>query len=107
MSRKDHRAGGKFAGRHTTVIPAAAAMADAAEREPDVTKVLLGIIQAGLRPAHGCRRVKFTDEIGGLLLSVRDNTTHQELRIYTRNSQRTKTQLARYARERGFMIAFS
>jgi hypothetical protein len=82
MAKKSARAGGKFGGDHTTVIPAAGIIADIAGSCRVVTKISVGFIKAGLPNAKGKRRVKIAVEEGGILLTVRDNTSQQELRVY-------------------------
>jgi hypothetical protein len=89
MAGKHARAGGKFSGSHTSLIPAAAMLADLAQAQPEVTKIAPGFIKAGLRPTKGQRRVKISVRSGNLLLAVRDNTSHQELTIYTSAPERT------------------
>ncbi len=103
MSTKGHRAGSKFGGSHTTVIPLAAIFADIAATDSAVSKITCGIIRAGLRSQ---RRIKITDIQGGILLSVRDNTTHQEIHIYTRDTHSTKLNLSRAIRNRGVHLCF-
>ncbi len=104
MSTKNHRSGGKFSGRHTTVIPAAGIVADLAIAQGEVTKVSLGFIKTGLPSANGKRRVKLTQEQGDILLSIRDNTSHQEIRVYTPDIQKTMQAIAREAKNKGFLI---
>ncbi|MCR4275637.1 MAG: DUF2103 domain-containing protein [Candidatus Wolfebacteria bacterium] len=106
MSTKNTRSGGKYGGGHTTMIPAAIIVADIVERQPEVSRISPGILKAGLKSANGQRRVKISDWEGGILLSVRDNTTHQEVRVYTSNSHVTKLAIARGARNAGLHISF-
>jgi hypothetical protein len=106
MSTQNHRAGGKYCGSHTTIISAATLMTDFASTLDAVTKIHLGFIKAGLPSVSGDRRVKFTDDNGSILLKVRDNTSHQEVRIYTSNIQETRTSLAREARNQHLNISF-
>ena len=73
---KDSRSGGKYCGSHTTAIPTAAMLGDIAQKRPEVSKILLGFIKAGLKSANGQKRVKLIDCEGSVLLSVRDNTTN-------------------------------
>ncbi len=47
------RAGGKYGGGHTTVIPAAGTIADLAEECAYVTKISVGFIKSGLKPTNG------------------------------------------------------
>ena len=81
-SNKHSRAGGKYTGNHTSLIPLAALLCDIAYTCPAVTKISPGFIKAGLRSVSGQRRVKITQDVSGILLAVRDNASHQEVRIY-------------------------
>ena len=106
MSTKNTRSGDKYCGSHTTIIPAATTLADIAHDYDEVSKISLGIIEAGLSPVSGQRRVRFADDLGSILIRVRDNTTLQELRIYTSDVNQTRTKLARESRNLGFRISF-
>src|SRR3989344_4166357 len=97
MSNKDSLSGGKFSGNHTTLIFAASIVADIAHACPFVTNISPGFIKAGLRSVSGQRRVKISDDGSSILLSVRDNTSHQEIHVHSRNMQATKTFIARGA----------
>jgi hypothetical protein len=74
--------GKKSGGTHTTLIDAAAPLIQAAEKLPEVTKIVLGFIKA-TPGKKGHRRVKFATTRSGLLLTVRGNTSIQRIRIYT------------------------
>lgn len=104
---KHARSGGKYGGDHTTLIPAAIVICDAADRCPHVTKISPGFIKAGLRSVNGQRRVKITGDGGAILLSIRDNTSHQEVRIYTTDHQAAKLALARAVRDAGMHLSFT
>lgn len=82
MSNKHSRAGGKFTGNHTSLIPAAALIADIAHNCDVVTKITPGFIKAGLSSARGKRRLKITISDSQLLLAVRDNISQQEVHVY-------------------------
>ncbi len=102
------RNGGKYTGNHTTFIPLAAAVCDIANKLPQVTKITPGFIKAGLKSVGGQRRVKFTRENGGcILLAVRDNASHQEIRIYAVDLQKAMELLARGLRDEGIAIRFT
>ncbi len=103
---KDSRSGGKFCGSHTTLIPAAAIVADIADTSLFVTKISLGFIKAGLKSVNGNRRVKIADDGKSLLLSVRDNASHQELRIFVSDLPKAKLALAKGVRNAGIAISF-
>jgi hypothetical protein len=102
---KHSRNGGKFTGSHTTCIPASAVVADIAEQSAYVTKIALGYIKAGLKPLRGERRVKMTDDGKSLLLQVRDNTSHQELRIFTTDQLKAKKALVEGIHKTGMKIS--
>ena len=106
MSDKYSRSGGKFSGNHTTLIPAAAIVADIAHHCPWVTNISPGFIKAGLKSVSGHRRVKISDDGSSILLSVRDNTSHQEIHVHSRDMQKTKLAIAQGARDAGLNIAF-
>ena len=74
--------GKKSGGTHTTLIDAAEPLVKASEKLPEVTKIVLGFIKA-TPGKKGQKRVKFTITRSGLLLTVRGNTSVQEVRIYT------------------------
>lgn len=88
MAKKLGRSGKKYGGGHTTLIPLGTVICDTIDRHPLVTKIAPGFIAAGLTTVRGKRRVKVTLRTGGLLLTVRDNTTRQEVHIYTTNPER-------------------
>lgn len=105
---KYSRSGGKYTGNHTTLIPLACTTCDIASNIPEVTKITLGFIKAGLKSVGGQRRVKFTDENPHtILLSVRDNASHQEIRVYVTDIQEARTTIARRLRDAGIMIRFT
>ena len=106
MSTKHSRSGGKFSGSHTTVIPLASIVADIAAKQPEVTKVTPGFIKAGLRSANGHQRVKITRKNSHILLSVRDNASHQELIVYTKDQQKAVVAIARGLRDARLAISF-
>lgn len=101
---KQKRAGGKYGGGHTTVIPGAGMIADIAEECAYVTKISVGFIKSGLKTTKGLRRIKITVDGGSLLIAVRDNISHQELRIYTNDVEKAKRVIASGAHEAGFSV---
>ncbi|KKT12868.1 MAG: hypothetical protein UV94_C0040G0001 [Parcubacteria group bacterium GW2011_GWC1_43_30] len=104
---KYSRSGGKYTGNHTTLIPAAQVACDIAYALAEVVKISPGFIKAGLKPVNGRRRVKFTDEGGNcIMLSVRDNASHQEVRVYVTDVQIARTAIARGARNAGIAVCF-
>lgn len=104
MSKKNTRAGGKYGGGHTTVVPAAAIISDIAHNCSYVTKISVGFIKSGLKPTKGLRRIKITEDEGSLLVSVRDNISIQELRVYVTDVAKAKHEIATGAHKAGFLV---
>jgi len=102
--KKGTRSGGKYTGSHTTVVPGAGVIADIADNSSLVTKISLGFIKGGLPPAKGLKRLKIMTDNGSLLITVRDNISQQELRIYTTDVEKTKSIIAKEARKTGFAV---
>ncbi len=103
---KDSRNGGKFTGKHTTLIELAAIACDIADACPQVTKISPGFIVSGTKSVNGNTRVKISDSGGIILLSVRGNISVQDVRIYTTNIQTARTAIARGLRNAGVAICF-
>ena len=55
----------------------------------------------------GQRRVKITDEGSAILLSIRDNASNQEVRVYADNNQEAKLAIARGVRNAGMRLSFT
>lgn len=106
MSNKDSRQGGKYTGNHTTLTPVAALLCDIAHNSPHVTRISPGFLKVGLKPANGGRRVKIIDKDGGILLSVRGGTSHQEVHVYVNNLHEARLAIARGARDNNIAISF-
>jgi len=76
--------GPKFNGKHSTVIPDAIPMVEAARDCPHVTKIALGVIT----PLHkGTEHLKFTPASGGLKMQVRGSHAVQVFWLYTTNPE--------------------
>lgn len=101
-----HRDGKKFLGTHTTYTDLAARVADVAVRLADVRGVSPGVVKNGSGTSGGSQRVKFADMPGFLLLTVRQSSSVQELRVYCSDIQTTRTALARALRNQDIPIAF-
>lgn len=101
-----HRNGEKFRGTHTTYSDLAARVADIAVRLEEVKGVSPGVLQNGTGSSGGTQKVKFCDMQGFLLLTVRQSSSVQELRVYCSDIQMTRTALARALRNQSIPIAF-
>lgn len=106
MSNKYSRSGGKYSGNHTTLTPTACLVADIAHACSAVTKISPGFLKAGLKSVNGRTRLKITDEGSRILLSVRDNTSNQEVHVYASDMQVAKSAIANGARDAGLTISF-
>lgn len=104
MANKYSRSGKKYTGSHTTLIPAAATIADKAFASSYVERISPGFIKAGLPSVAGIRRVKIRAITGGLLLTVRDNTSQQELHLYTNERSRAIADIVRGAEEEDMVV---
>lgn len=101
---KDSRSGKKYSGSHTSLIPAATLLCDIAYKSDTVTKISPGFIKAGLPSVNGQRRVKIFRDETHILLSVRDNASHQEVRIYADDLRRAAQEIACGARTAGLKV---
>ena len=103
-----HRDGKKFRGTHTTYSDLAARVADIAVRLQGVEGISPGVLQSGAGVAGGIQKVKFGDmpQGGGLVLTVRQSRSVQELRVYCNDLQSTRLALARALRDERIPIAF-
>ncbi len=105
IGKKGHRNGGKFV-NHTTIIETASHVLDHAALMEEVKRISPGVIRPTDQGAHGKFRVKFADIVGGLLLTIRGNNAAQEVRVYTSDPNKTRTELCRYCLSKGISIAF-
>lgn len=101
-----HRNGKKFRGTHTTYSDLAARVADIAVRLKEVRGVSPGLLQNGKGSSGGTQKVKFANMQGFLLLTVRQASSVQELRVYCSDMQTTSTALARALLDEHIPIAF-
>lgn len=83
----------------------AAVIADIADQCAYVTKIALGFIKGGLPPAKGLKRLKMRIDNGSLLLTVRDNISQQELRVYTNECDKVQKMIIDGAKKKGFLVA--
>ena len=89
---------------HQTYIALAEKIRDGALKLEHISMISPAVIDGGVRP--GEQHVTLKDENGCVLLMIRGTTAVQELRVYSRNLQDTKLQLARLIRNMGVRIRF-
>ncbi|MES2953061.1 MAG: DUF2103 domain-containing protein [Patescibacteria group bacterium] len=100
-----HRAGGKFSGSHSTLIQSAEIPADAANKQPEVKKVILGLISAQSGSSGGRKKVKITRTSPGVLrISVRGDNAHQEIFVYTNDEEATASAIINASRKAGYQV---
>lgn len=104
---KNHLAGGKYTGSHSTVIPMARIICEIANASADVSKISLGFIKTGLR-SNGVQSLKIIDDGASILLIVKGNTSAQELRVYANKgkTQDVKQAIAQGASNKGLRVTF-
>lgn len=86
-----HYCGGKFSGKHTTVIDAAVLVIDAALKHTDVKSIVLGVITNFT--GRGEERIKFYQIQAGLKIMVKGRTCKQDLYVYTSKPEEVKAHL--------------
>lgn len=91
---------------HTTKIEPVGKMMKGMLETEGVRRIVLGKISPVGRSAEGRFRVKFSDIVGGTLLIVRGNFAIQEVRVYSHSPNKSKTALARLARNHNMSISF-
>lgn len=84
---KKHRQGGKFSGKHTTLIDAAEVAVDTADKHPPVSKIILGFIKA---VTSSKPRLKFNPIPAGWEVDVCGRAYAQKVYIYTADAPATK-----------------
>jgi len=88
MRKRVHRAGGKFAGSHTTLAKEFCPIVDAAHDMDEVTKIILGPINSNAGRASSPMRVKCKELDGmahGLHMTVTKGGVSQQFYIYVRD----------------------
>lgn len=88
---------------HTTAIPAVEHLLKSLNRWDDVSKVSLGVIKAGLRPAtHRIKINVLNDKV--LLMKVRGIRSVQEVRVYSNDSATVEKRIERVVRKKGWSV---
>lgn len=101
-----HRYGEKSRGSHTTCTDLTARVYDIAVKLQETTGVALGELRSGKGVSGGSQRVRFDEMSGGLLLTVRQSRSLQDVRVYCADVRTTRLVLARALRNEGIPIAF-
>ena len=103
---KPHLDGARRRSNHTTLIDLAAKVVDLVEDIDSVSGISPGHIQNGKGVTGGMRKVKIGDLTGGILLTVRQSRSVQELRVYARDIQAAKLAIAQALRTNDIAISF-
>jgi hypothetical protein len=102
--KKKIRWGGKKGGDHSTIIEPARRFVSRIAGEDSVARISPGFIASGKMP-NGKRLLRIIEERGSLLLSVRGESAHQEIRIFTKNSVAAKTAIVAAAKAENFEVS--
>ena len=101
-----HRDGKMMRGTHTTLIDLAAEVTDIVCKLTEVKGVSAGYIRQGKAVSGGVRKVKIVDFRGGLVLTVRQSRSVQELRVFASDISAARLATARALRDNGIPICF-
>ena len=101
-----HRDGKKIRGTHTTFIDLAADVCDIICKLEKVEGVSAGVIQVGKGVTGGMRKVKIGDFRGGIILTVRQSRSVQELRVFASDVPGARLATARALRDNNISICF-
>lgn len=101
------RSGGKFRGTHTTLNDLAEKVVDIIERLDQVSGISIGVLESGKGVAGGTQKVKIVKMLGGVLLTVRQSRSVQELRVYGQDVQKMMEAVARGLRNNDIRIHFT
>lgn len=101
-----HRQGKKVSGKHTTLTDFASDVVDIVAKLPSVKKISNGIINPGKSSRSGIRRVRISQQTGGIHLSVRQATSVQTLHVFCEDGQTTVVAIARALRNADIKIHF-
>jgi len=99
-----HRNGGKIRGGHTSLIDLADRVIGLIEPLPEVTGYSPGMLSLG--KAHGSNKVKISTFDGGLVLSVRQTASIQEVRVYGPDIAKARFAIACRLRDNDIAIGF-
>ncbi|MDQ3099045.1 MAG: DUF2103 domain-containing protein [bacterium] len=86
-----HAVGGKINHSHTTIIDAVQKVLVLTDKLPEVSKISLGKITAGL--PTGIHRLKCIPITGGLRVEIRGTSSKQQIFVYTSNPKKTEKEL--------------
>lgn len=97
LSNKELKGGRHVSNSHSTLIESAACVVQAANADPCVSNIVLGVIKGGLPGTNP--RIKFTAVNGGIRVTVRGNIAEQQLYVYTTNPAQTRLNIEQIFRE--------
>ncbi|MEI6296900.1 MAG: hypothetical protein WCO84_04625 [bacterium] len=101
-----HRYDKKSRGTHTTCIDLTARIHDIAKKVKDIIGISLGTIHCGKGFTGGIQKVKIGEMKGGILLTVRQSRSIQEVRVFCADVQIARLALARALRDENIAIEF-
>jgi hypothetical protein len=103
--------GAKISDNHTTVIEDAGDLVNFLHKDPRVRKIVPGKIKSSCGVSgSGPNRMKIIDQEGCLLLAVSGSSSHQQLRVYLKDTESkrepVKKQLRDFAEGNKFQVDF-
>jgi len=102
MATKNSRSGGKYCGRHTTLIPAAIKVCDVLNKSDFINRISIGFIKTGLKPLRGNKSVKIIERKSSILMSVRDNISQQEVSLFVDDFKLAEKEIKQLVENLGF-----
>ncbi len=88
-----HCAGDKICGKHTTAIDLTHEIVANIRKLQSIKKISLGMILPGKGKGGSNRRVKIVEHSWGILLTIRQSSSIQEVRLFVSDSKDTVNQL--------------
>lgn len=94
--------GGKYTGRHTTVIEPACDFIEFVHSQELVSKITLGFISSS--KSNGIKRIKIKEEPACLFVKICGSRYGQEFRLYSKDSKKLKETIQKYSQENNFQL---
>jgi hypothetical protein len=96
----------RITGAHGSMIDVAEDMVrGCALKDPNVSRISLGIITKAKQSVRGKFRIKLTVLDGAILVQARGNLYIQEFRVFTEDTENTKALLAEFGLSQGYGVS--
>jgi uncharacterized membrane protein len=94
--------GGKYSGKHSTVIEPASDLIEFIHTLEIVSKIMLGFISSS--KSNGVRRIKIKEEPACLFVKICGSRYSQEFRIYSKNLKQLTKAIKEYTSKHNFQL---